>query len=190
MRKNLQIDEKKARLIWRPIINFENLLKYEQTKTYGNAALYNFWLMGNESQNMEYGEEFQLTFPCRFHLSKFPFDSHECLIYFGDERFAMHELMIDYITLFYGSIQSIETSVGGDPLILDDLSLPFGLEMEVLSIKENDNGGYNVSKAGILIRIERQTLGQLLSGYYYPTTSFALLSLVSFLIHPDVVRQI
>ena len=190
LRKNLQIDEKKARLIWRPIINFENLLKYEQTKTYGNAALYNFWLMGNESQNMEYGEEFQLTFPCRFHLSKFPFDSHECLIYFGDERYATHELMIDYITLFYGSSQSIETSVGGDPLILDDLSLPFGLEMEVLPIKENDNGGYNASKAGILIRIERQSLGQLLSGYYYPTTSFALLSLVSFLIHPDVVRQI
>ena len=99
MRKNVQIDEKKGRLIWRPIINFENLLKYEQTKTYGNAALYNFWLMGNESQNMEYGEEFQLTFPCRFHLSKFPFDSHECLIYFGDERFATHELMIDYITV-------------------------------------------------------------------------------------------
>jgi hypothetical protein len=74
-------------------------------------------------------------------------------------------------------------------LILDDLSLPFGLEMEVLPIKENDNGGYNVSKAGILIRIERQSLGQLLSGYYYPTTSFALLSMVSFLIDPNVVSR-
>ena len=80
------------------------------------------------------------------------------------------------------------TSVGGDPLILDDLALPFGFELEVLPTKEKDIN-YNVSMAGILIRIERESFGMLLSGYCYPTISFALLSMVSFLIHPDVVRH-
>ena len=69
-RDYFQIDERAARLIWRPIIKFENLLKYEQTKTYGDAVLYGFWFWGNGLHDLEYGEEFQLTFPCLFHLSK------------------------------------------------------------------------------------------------------------------------
>ena len=72
------------------------------------------------------------------------------------------------------------------PLILDDLALPLGFELEVLPMREKDFN-YNVSQAGILIRMERESLGQLLSGYYYPTASFALLSMVSFAINPDVV---
>ena len=175
-------------MIWRPIIKFENLLKYEQTKTYGDAVLYGFWFWRNGLHNLEYGEEFQLTFPCLFHLSKFPFDSHECPIYFGDKRYATYELRIDDVSLNYGNSHNISTRVGEDPLILDHLALPFGFELEVLPIKEMDNN-FNVSMAGMLVRIKRDTLGQLLSGYYYPTMSFALLSMLSFLIDPNVVSE-
>ena len=174
-------------MIWQPKIKFENLLKFEETKFYGDAALYNFLFLGNESHwNMQYGEEFQLTVPCRFHLNKFPFDSHECLIYFLDQRYATFELSITDIEINYGESW---TNVSQDPIFLDDLALPFRFGLEALPIKEKYYGGYNVSMAGILIRIKRDTLGLLLSGYYYPTTSFALLSMMSFLINPDVVIQ-
>ena len=179
----MQIDEETAGIIWRPIIKFENLLKYEQTKSYGNAVLYNFWLF--EEHDLYYAEEFQLTFPCRFHLSKFPFDSHECSIYFGDERYSTDELRIDNVTLLDWN-NGLSYYVDYEPLILEDLALPYRLELEVLPIREK-GVYYNVSQAGILIRIERESLGQLLSGYYYPTVSFALLSMISFLINPDVV---
>ena len=43
------------------------------------------------------------------------------------------------------------------------------------------------SYAGLLIKLKRKSFGQLLSGYYYPTASFAILSLISFLISPDQV---
>merc|ERR1712008_263366 len=43
------------------------------------------------------------------------------------------------------------------------------------------------SFTGMLLTIKRKSYGQLLSGYYYPTASFALLSMISFLINPDVV---
>ena len=185
-----QIDARASKLIWSPTISFENSLKYERTKTYGNAISNNFWLWDDELHSLEYGEEFQLTFPCYFHLSKFPFDSHECFIYFGDENYATFDLRIDYLTLYYGSSHSIETNKGQEPLILEDLALPFRFELEVLQIKEKDAGKYNVTMAGILIRIERESLGQLLSSYYYPTASFALLSMVSFLINPEVVCMI
>ena len=174
-------------MIWRPSIKFENLLKYEQTKSYGDPILNNFWIYRNESPNLDYREEFQITIPCNFHLSKFPFDSNECSIYFGDERFETKELMINVITLTEGNKVSDGSYYEGSvPLILEDLALPYRLELEVLPIREKYIG-YNVSQAGILIRMERKSLGQLFSGYYYPTASFALLSMVSFVINPDVV---
>merc|ERR1712008_241988 len=43
------------------------------------------------------------------------------------------------------------------------------------------------SFTGMLLTIKRKSYGQLLSGYYYPTASFALLSMISFLIKPDKV---
>ena len=185
-RDSIVVDENTASFIWHPKIKFENLLKYELTKSFGNQISSNFLMIGNESHNMEYGEEFQLTVPCRFYLSKFPFDSHECLIYFGDQRYATFELSIDDIDINYGKSW---TNVNEDPIILDDGALPFLFDLEALPVKEKYDGGYNVSMAGILIRIKRDTLGLLLSGYYYPTTSFALLSMMSFLINPDVVIQ-
>ena len=127
-----------------------------------------------------------MTFSCHFHLSKFPFDSHECPIYFEDRRYSTNTLSINDIRVNYGKSW---TGVGDDPLIVDELALPFGFELEALPIKGKYYGGYNVSMAGILIRIKRDTLGLLLSGYYYPTTSFALLSMMSFLINPDLVIQ-
>ena len=183
-RDGLQIDKKTAKSIWCPVINFENLLKYELTKTYGNSVIYNLWLY--DDHLLYYGEAFQLTFPCRFYLSKFPFDSHECFIYFGDERYSTDTLMIYNFTLYYGMNSNYGTNKENVPLILDDLALPLGFELEVLPMREKDFN-YNVSQAGILIRMERESLGQLLSGYYYPTASFALLSMVSFAINPDVV---
>ena len=189
-REWLQIDEKVARLIWLPIIKFENLLKFEQTKSYGNEVQSNLWLWRNQSKyggkNIEYGEEFQLTFSCHFHLSKFPFDSHECPIYFEDRRYSTNSLSINDIRINYAKSW---TGVGDDPLILYDLGLPYEFELEALPTKEKDiDYNYNVSQAGMVIKIKKRSLGQLLSGYYYPTTSFALLSMLSFLINPDVVR--
>ena len=75
-------------------------------------------------------------------------------------------------------------------MILDDLTIPFKLELELLQLTEKyATGTHNYSVAGILIKVKRDSLGQLLSGYYYPTASFAMLSMGSFLIHPDVVRE-
>ena len=185
----LQIDEKTAKLIWHPAIMFENLLNFKLTKSYGNADQNNLWLEGNQSHAMQYGEEFQLTFPCLFNLSKYPFDSHECSVYFGDERYTTDELMIDSVTLIDWNSYIYYSVQDSEPLIPKDVSLAgFGLELEVLPIREK-YVGYNINMAGILIRVKRNSLGGLLSGYYYPTASFAVLSIMSFLINPDVVRK-
>ena len=72
---------------------------------------------------------------------------------------------------------------GDKSIHIDGLALQFEFELEALPIKKKLNAYF----PGILISMRRNSLGQLLSGYYYPTTSFALLSMLSFLINPDVV---
>ena len=79
-------------------------------------------------------------------------------------------------------------STKGDPaIILNDLPFPFQFELESLPVFEQIFEGTTYTYTGMLMRLKRKSLGQLLSGYYYPTATFAILSMVSFLINPDVV---
>ena len=79
-----------------------------------------------------------------------------------------------------------KTRVGENPLVLDDLPFPFQFNLESLPAFEKiyDNA---YSYTGMLLKIKRTSLGQLLSGFYYPTGAFAFLSMISYLINPDVV---
>ena len=75
-------------------------------------------------------------------------------------------------------------ALGVDPIIIDNSPLPFEFQLQSLATKEK-HAGYNISYTGMLVRIKRKSLGLLLSGYYSPSTSFAFLSMISFLINPD-----
>ena len=79
-------------------------------------------------------------------------------------------------------------ALGVDPIVIDNSPLPFEFQLQSLASKEK-HVGYNVSYAGMLVRIKRKSLGLLLSGYYCPSASFAFLSMISFLINPEVVSQ-
>ena len=70
---------------------------------------------------------------------------------------------------------------------MNDLPFPFQFELEALPVFEQIFEGTTYTYTGMLMRLKRKSLGQLLSGYYYPTATFAFLSMVSFLINPDVV---
>ena len=179
--KGLGFDQKIADLVWLPVFKFENLLDYKQIKGYGGTPTSSLWLYGNQSHELGYGEEFQLTFSCYFHLEKFPFDRHVCPFHFGNEVYSTDEYTFDKVNITYSNFQTVE---GDKSIHIDGLALPFEFELEVLPIKKKLNAYF----PGILISMQRNSLGQLLSGYYYPTTSFALLSMLSFLINPDVVN--
>ena len=171
-------------------MKFENLLDYKEIKGYGGTVTSSFWIYGNQSHKLAYGEEFQLTVACHFHFNKFPFDFHECPIYFGTDVYSTDQMKFNEITVFHGYNEIIKTK---ELHFINELALPFEFVFEALPIKQKFLRGsfnYNISSAGILIRLRRNSLGQLLSGYYYPTTSFALLSMISFLINPDVVNHL
>ena len=163
------------------MIEFGNLLTYERTKVYGDTSTFSLWYGGNQS--MEYSEEIKLTFFCNFQFANFPFDVHECQVEYGDDEYGISGINFETATIAYGDS---ETSIGDPPIFLDHLPFPFEFQLEALPVFEkvyNDNYSYT----GMLLKMKRKSLGQLLSGYYYPTTSFALLSMISYFIKPDQV---
>ena len=169
--------------MWQPGFKFENILDYKQTKGYGVTPTSSFWIFENQSHYLQYGEEFQLTISCHYNFKNFPFDMNECSIYFGNDLYSTDELIFNPIKIYHADAI---TSQGKDSIFIDDMALPFEFELKALAMKQ-ESFNFNVSSVGILIIMRRNSLGQLLSGYYYPTASFALLSMVSFLIDPDVV---
>ena len=77
------------------------------------------------------------------------------------------------------------------PMILNSLPFPFEVQISYLPTYEEFDllNGRNYSGTGMSLILKRSTMGHLSSGYYYPTTAFALLSMISYLINPDIVSQ-
>ena len=80
------------------------------------------------------------------------------------------------------------TRYGTDlPILIDHLPYPFKFEIQSIPTFNQTIGGYNYSYTGMLLKMKRKSFRKLISGFYYPTGSFAMLSMISFLIKPDVV---
>jgi hypothetical protein len=161
-------------------------MKFEQTKAYGGADKFSLWYLGNHK--LEYGEVFQITFSCQFDFSHFPFDSHECLMEYGSYEVAENKLTFKPPTVSY---KNKMTKSGYDPIIHNSLEHQYQLYLETLPtsthMDEIDNTKH--SSTGICLKFYRNSFGHLISSFYYPTGCFALLSMISYLIKPDVVSH-
>ena len=178
------MDKDARKSIWNPVIMFWNLKKYEPTKIYGDDEKYFFAF---ENNSLWYGQGFQLTFSCHFNLQKFPFDSNECRMEYGDYMDGADKMTLNTAKIVY---DDKKIGDGADPpIVIDDLPYPFEFEIQSIPTFNRTNGELSVSYTGMLLIMKRKSFRKLISGFYYPTTSFALLSMISFLIKPDVVSN-
>ena len=132
-----------------------------------------------------YIEQYQLTLSCHFYLSQFPFDSHKCSIEFGSLWYTTRFLNLNATTVVHRGYPNITPKDG--PTVMADLPYPYEIQIESLPAFEINVGGEIYSFTGALLTLKRKSLGHLMSGYYYPTTAFALLSMISYLIDADIV---
>ena len=136
-----------------------------------------------EPRNRLVVDVFQLTFSCNFDFSGFPFDFHECPIVYGDALLGQERMRFQTTMARF---DNVSTKSGGDPIILDNLPFPFEFEITALpTFVLHDFYSYT----GIVLKLTRKSPG-VLTGYFYPTAAFALLSMISFLIKPDIVSYI
>ena len=178
-----QVRLKKEQSIWHPTIEFDNLLKYEKQEVYGDPEATSFEV--DENQILFYSEEVKLVLSCDFNFETFPFDSHKCQLTYGDDILCANNLKLTTAKIQYDMIKITKDT--DSPIILKHLPSPFEFQIDSIPTFQK-SFDCNYSYTGMSLKITRKSPGQLLSGFYFPTASFALLSLISFMINADVVR--
>ena len=140
----------------------------------------------SEHPKLVYGEQYELTLSCHFQFQFFPFDSHKCRIEYGDLIYKTEKLNLSAATITHRGYPAL--TYEDDPFIINDLPYSYEFQLEALPAFEIDVSGGIYSLTGAILTLERKSVGYLMGGYYYPTTAFALLSMISYLIHADIVR--
>ena len=179
-----------ANTVWSPNIGFGHLLMLEKIEGIGGGmnSHSSDYFYSSIHNKLVYGVPLQLTFSCPFDFTEFPFDSHECPIEVGERLALIKDATHNTSQILHGN-QSHR--IGDLPIILDNLAFPYEFQLRSLPVFQKSNSyGYTYSYTGMLMKIKRKSLGQLLPGFYYPTASFALLSMISFLIKPDMVSSL
>ena len=177
----VEIDQANMKPVWHPTMDFEHLMKSEPSEVYGGKEK---GVMRYRSGQMKYVEKLHLKFSCPFKFHLFPFDSQKCCIEYGNLKGDSDQVTLNRAIVTYGN-----KTTKNEPFELNDLSFPFQLEIESLPTSNNfdTDRRRTFSYTGMCFKITRITRGHLISGYYYPTASFAFLSTISFLIKPDIV---
>ena len=166
-------------------------MEFKPTPMYGNTGssvskVLPSWI--SSKYNRVNKEIFQLAFSCNFDFAEFPFDTQECPLEYGDGKFTQFAMRFNRTGAVFGNQT---TGSGDDPIILNNLPFPFEFQLVSLPTFEfMDRNMIPYSYTGIVLKTRRKSPGQLLIGYFYPTAAFALLSMISFLIKPDVVSSL
>ena len=184
-RDNVIVDKNLVKGIWYPIIDFDKIMNLEESKVIGRdkggTLAYTKYRHG--LYTMVYAEVLKVKFSCPFNFKNFPFDSNQCCLTYGDFIFGTN--------VTFGSPNIIyDNMITEDgPIILNSLPFPFMVEITEKStfVKKDRFYKKEYSRAGMCIALTRTNRGNLDSGYYYPSTAFALLSMISYLISPDIV---
>ena len=121
-------------------------------------------------------------------VSDYPFDSHDCPLDFGMPS------QVSNLTAFFAPVEILQkdstTAILDFEKEIPNEHLPF-----TFSIISHSSGGYGYYNfkymspyTGINIKVKRDGIARLVGTFYAPTGIFGCLSMLSYFIHPDVVR--
>ncbi len=130
-----------------------------------------------------------MTVSCDFRFFDFPFDIHWCNFDLGDPILEDNWIVFNTVKVFYRNESNID---GNIPMVVDRLRLPFEVTLTPRKSYRKFLSSYqaNFSYTGVELFLQRDRLGKLAAGYFLLTGTFAILSILSFFINPDVVSDI
>ena len=179
------IDTHLIDVFWHPHISFLHLLSIKRKVGLGYVDSREYTAYDKHTFYM--GEEVEITFACNFDFQNFPFDDHTCDLTYYDKLADVSKIILnstDYVD-YWGN--SIESSQNKSRLNITNTTTPYIISVE---INPNQTVFKSVSGAGIKINIQRGSIGLLLGSFYVPTGIFAILSMTSYVINPDIVSFI
>ena len=106
-----------------------------------------------------------------------------------DEFFAGSFSHLDLTVNILIKLLCFDSRYGEGKIDFNQHRLPFDISIESLEPFMVVDDDYNYSSAGMRLFFTRNEFGLLMGGYYVPTFIFALLSLVSYSIDADMVRD-
>mgnify|MGYP001195437232 FL=1 len=185
-----KINPEEANHFWHPTLQFDRILHLEKQSIFGQPKHpFAFWMLTTEN-TLQYSEEIQVTFTCPMDFSDFPFDVHFCNFTLGDYEYEIEEVEFDWSTVTYSdnSKNILLLKSPEDVIFINDTTTPFKYELSLIKphvMTDLENEIYSYS--GFKIRLERKGRGTLHHSFFIPTAVFAIVSMISFLIHPDSV---
>ena len=173
--------------VWRPDISFLSLTDTKRLTTYGSSEGFIFWLDTQENK-LQYDEALRVTISCSFNFHNYPFDESYCSLKFGIPSIdvALNLLQFEPIQI----LQTNSTYTEKTKFKLENSNnnhLPYDIWIEVKSPFSHYNVGFESPFTGIDFVLKRNTISLLIGGYFVPTSIFALLSMISYFISPEVV---
>ncbi len=164
-----------------------NLTDLVRLPMYGGKSSKSYWLQA--PHDLEYSEVVKVTLLCDLEFFNFPFDSHVCDFCFGDPNYEVDGLEFDDVLAFYGNRG---TSYGQPSIFFESPRLTFEVAIEAMKSYNRSRIALEdeiYSYAKIRLHLRRDSIGQLLAGFYIPTGIFAALSVLSFVISHEQVSK-
>ena len=151
-------------------------------KSYGPEKVDYFWMM--KPHHFEYQKSFRVVIYCTFSFNDFPFDHHHCDFIIKSIAYTTIYLELKPPILIYEG-KTLEKI--NHMMKINQSRLPFYISAEILEPFHVFEDGFNYSHTGMRLHFERKNFWELIGGFYFPTTSFSILSLLSFSIQYEKV---
>ena len=177
--------------IWHPQIIFSKAQDIVKNKGYGYDDFFQLQIWGVHSKFMLKSEIISARFPCHFKFHSYPFDKQVCTILFTELRydeFNFHVGLNKINFIEYGE-HKIESE--NETISLNASRFPFKINISLspAHIKMLGSSKRFKNKASLKLVLERDTLQLLMGSFYIPTEMFAILSIGSYVINPEVVSN-
>ena len=189
-----QVPENIAKDIWAPDINFLKLISMSPVVLAGkNNKKFDFWVIRQENEDdgllaLIY-QSFKVKFSCEFHFENVPFDSHFCQLSFGMPLYSNKTIFFPPIKIL-GKDTKVTTLDDKDYVPIPNNHLPYDFALATKDFILDYNYGYWSPHTVLIIKANRSKIGTLIGGFFGPTAIFALLSMISYMIVPEMVINV
>ena len=172
-------------LFWHPKVAFLNLLSIKKKEGLGYRKIQEFY--GYEGHSFRMAEDLEIKFTCNFYFQNFPFDKNECnFTYFSKVASDSTIVLSPPKIVNYGEneMRQITPEENKSLMITNSTISKFKIWVE---ISQNTTLWGSYSASGITIHFQRNSIGLLSGSFYVPTGLFAVLSMTSYVINPEIV---
>ena len=181
-----KISEDEAKEMFFPDLRIHKAKEVISDKVIGQNNDFNYFWFGPPNK-LQYQQRLKVTIYCSLDFKSFPFDSHQCDLNFGLKDHVISTATLLPLIISYGDVS---TSLGQNSIEIVSTHFPQPFNINLSSSEPFeilDNGYHYHSFTGMHMEFYRNSIGSLMGGYYVPTATFSIFSLVSYSIDPDIV---